>query len=83
MNKSKLQLRMRGTGMTQAEFADAIGVSLSALSNYMRGTREWSVSQMVRGAEVLGLSAAEAVELFGPPLSGRQRQIMMGGAGNG
>ena len=76
MYKSKLNLMLRSAGLTQAEFADAMGMSLSALCNRLTGARPWTVAQMVRGAEVLRLSVWEAMELFGPPLSKRQEATL-------
>lgn len=76
--KTALQNRIRGTGMTQEEFADAVGICQSALQNYLYGHRSWPVPQMVKAAEILNLSAAEAMALFVPDMTKRQRRIILG-----
>lgn len=76
--KTALQNRIRGTGMTQEEFADAVGICQSALQNYLYGHRSWPVPQMVKAAEILNLSAAEAMALFAPNMTKRQRRIILG-----
>lgn len=64
--------------MTQEEFADAVGICQSALQNYLYGHRSWPVPQMVKAAEILNLSAAEAMALFVPDMTKRQRRIILG-----
>ena len=76
--KTALQNRIRGTGMTQEEFADAVGICQSALQNYLYGHRSWPVPQMVKAAEILNLSAAEAMALFATNMTKRQRRIILG-----
>jgi transcriptional regulator with XRE-family HTH domain len=41
--------------MTQAQVAEALGITQPALSKKIRGSRPWSVDELLRVAEVLGV----------------------------
>ncbi len=52
----------REKNMTQAELADAVGVSKQAVSNWERGKRFPDVSLIESLSETLGVSAAELIK---------------------
>ncbi len=64
MNKTGLLIEQqrREKNMTQAELADAVGVSKQAVSNWERGKRFPDVSLIEDIAAVLGLSVAEIIK---------------------
>ena len=64
MNKTgRLIERMRREkNMTQAELADAVGVSKQAVSNWERGKRLPDVSLIESLSETLGVRAAELIK---------------------
>ena len=64
MNKTGrlIERQRREKNMTQAELADAVGVSKQAVSNWERGKRFPDVSLIENIAAVLGLSVAELIK---------------------
>ena len=54
-----LRRAVRHSGMLQKEFAEAIGVSPSLVSEMLKGTRNATLTVLGRAAEVLGCSLAE------------------------
>ena len=64
MNKTGrlIERQRREKNMTQAELADALGVSKQAVSNWERGKRFPDVSLIENIAAVLGLSVAEIIQ---------------------
>ncbi len=64
MNKTGrlIEQMRREKNMTQAELADAVGVSKQAVSNWERGKRFPDVSLIESLSETLGVSAAELIK---------------------
>ncbi len=64
MNKTGrlIEQMRREKNMTQAELADAVGVSKQAVSNWERGKRFPDVSLIEALSETLGVSAAELIK---------------------
>ena len=69
--------------MTQAQLADAVGMSRTVLSNLENGTFKPSVDQMEALAEVLGFEVTEMFleEEKSPETVGKTYQIAVAGVG--
>lgn len=61
---SKLRSTIRAKCGTDQKFADAMGLSRSAMSLKLSGKRGWSTEQIRKAREVLDLTAEEAFEIF-------------------
>lgn len=53
---AKIKQEIKRAGITQAEFADSVGVTASRLSNYITGARLPDVFILSKIAECLGVS---------------------------
>jgi transcriptional regulator with XRE-family HTH domain len=57
--------------MTQAELAEAVGVTQATLSHYENGKRDVSVATLLRIADVLGVSLQDLTESAPPVAASR------------
>lgn len=53
---------LRRSGMTQAEFAEEMGMSEVTLSWKRRGIREWSMTEASRVCDIVGITLDAAVD---------------------
>ena len=60
---NRLRISREAQGLTQAAVAEAVGMTQAALSNYERGTRELSLSTLLKLASVLNLDIAQILQL--------------------
>jgi transcriptional regulator with XRE-family HTH domain len=67
--------------MTQAELAEAVGVTQATLSHYETGKRDVSVATLLRIAEVLGVSLQDLTEATPPARSSGHRAPRSGPPG--
>lgn len=66
-NLNKLKGKIKECGMTQEEFAKAIGMEKSTYYRKMQsGGSKFTIGQMHDAVKVLGLSAEEANDIFLP-----------------
>lgn len=56
---SAIRARREGAGITQAAFADAVGVSVSAVYNWENGHRAPVLDMLPKIAEALGCTVSE------------------------
>lgn len=64
VNTEELRARMNSKGLKMSYVADAIGISVPALSNKLQGKREFKFSEARDISKVLGLSLREMVNIF-------------------
>ena len=67
MDYQELKGKIRGVFKTQAAFADAMGMSLTALNQRLNGVVEWKTPEIVKACELLGIPLTEAHLYFFTP----------------
>lgn len=64
MKYAKLRGKIYAKFRTQGEFADAIGMDRATLSGKMNGRTQWTLDEVARACDVLGIPLSEAHEYF-------------------
>lgn len=67
MDYSKLRGKIRECFSTQADFAEAMGISECVLSQKLNNRSEWTRKEMVRACELLGIPIVEIPIYFFTP----------------
>lgn len=60
----KLKVKIMDVYKTQAAFAEAMGMSLTALNQRLNGAVEWKTPEIAKACELLGIELSEAWEYF-------------------
>lgn len=63
-NYSELRGKIKAVCDTQEAFADAMGMSRSAISQRLNNSVEWSTPEIVKACEVLHIELADAYIYF-------------------
>lgn len=79
--KEKLIEAIARRGLTRKEFCGGMGISLNTLNARLAGRSMWTVPQMLRGAEILGLNMAETLGAFSAGPTENQRKVLLGSNG--
>lgn len=64
MDYQKLRGRIRAQYITQAEFAQAMGISVCTLSQKLNGISEWSAREIRKACELLEIPPEEIHAYF-------------------
>lgn len=64
MDYQKLKAKIMEMYKTQAAFAEAMGMSLTALNQRLNGVVEWKTPEIVKACGLLGIELCEAWAYF-------------------
>lgn len=61
---SELIMKIRGKYLKLEDFASDLGINSTTLNNKLMGRTDWKREEMIKAAELLGLSAEEILHYF-------------------